>query len=251
MTSDPIRRLKTYGRDLSTLPLSRLPETFDKVCFLCVNSYTSYRLSLGTGPINDGVNFAKRMKTTFGFEVYFYHNPHCKAFLNYLDAFFSKTTGHLVFFYVGHGTNVTDTDGDEADKKDEALVFEDGNIPDDVLIDHLISQKNPANKLTLVTDACHSGSIWDIQSGNANGRKLPERIISVSAATDAQTAKQTTINRQDQGVFTYNLAKKLKTNPESTPNQLKTALKKELRKYGQTFSVASTTKEFLTQPLFE
>ncbi|KAH0793381.1 Clan CD, family C14, metacaspase-like cysteine peptidase [Histomonas meleagridis] len=248
--SDPVTRLRTYGRDLGSIPISRLPTEFDKACFICVNTYQSYRLNLGTGPLNDAVSLAKCVKN-FGFHIYFLHNPHSRNFLKYLDHFFQFTTDHLVFFYVGHGTTVRDLDGDEDDGNDEAFVFDDGNIVDDELIDHLINNKNPNNRITLITDACHSGSIWDIQGGDVNGRELPDKIISISAANDRQTAKQTVIERQDQGVFTYNLTKTIKSNPTITPKELKTAMTKSLRKYAQTFTVATTSNELLDMPLFE
>jgi len=187
---------------------------------------------------------------TYGYDIYFLHNPSSKKFLDYLDVFFKRTTERLIFYYVGHGTNVRDLDGDEEDGKDEAFVFEDGIIIDDNLINHLIKYKNPSNTIVLVTDACHSGSIWDIQSGNVLGRQLPSQIMSVSAANDAQTAKQTIINRKDQGIFTYNITKILTTNPSLTPIQLQEKMKSVLRQYGQTFIVATTSKELLDQPLF-
>ena len=249
--SDPIRKLKTYGHDLSTMALSRIPKDIVRCGFICVNTYKSYRLNLGTGPINDAVSMAKSLKNYFGFEVYFLHNPTSKNFLKYLDFMFQNTADHLVFFYVGHGTSVRDTQGDEADGYDEAFVFDDGNIVDDVLIDHLIQNKREGNYITLITDACHSGSIWDIQGGAVHGRKLPENIISVSAAADAQTSKQTMIDRLEQGVFTANLTKQLKQKQDITPAQLKTALTKILRKYGQTCTVATTTDSLMDEPLFD
>lgn len=249
MTSDAVRRLKTYGRDVSTIPISRIPQEMGKVCFICVNTYTSYRLNLGTGPMNDAVSFAKCVKN-FGYEVYFMHNPHSRNFLKYLDAFFKNTAEELIVYYVGHGTSVRDTDGDEADGYDEAFVFDDGTIIDDVLIDHLIDFKHPSSKLILVTDACHSGSIWDIQGGDVNGRRLPDRIMSLSAANDKQTAKQTVIDRQEQGIFTHNMTKIIKAEPELSPNELSAKMRTALRKYGQTFTVGTTSPELLDEPLF-
>jgi hypothetical protein len=178
------------------------------------------------------------------------HNPHCRNFLSYLDLFF-KNSDNLVLFYVGHGTTVRDTGGDETDGQDEAFVFDDGTISDDELIKHLIENKKAGSHLTLVTDACHSGSIWDIQGGNVKGRTLPEGIISVSASNDAQTAKQTVINRLDQGIFTYNLTKLLAAQPSLSPNELAPKMRSALKSYAQSFTVASTTSSLLNKPLFE
>jgi hypothetical protein len=120
----------------------------------------------------------------------------------------------------------------------------------DDLISHLCTSKNPNNTIVLVTDACHSGSIWDIQAGSVRGRTLPPGILSVSAASDAQTAKQTMINKKDQGIFTYNLSKLLTAEPNLTPTQIGTKIKAELRKYQQNYTVGTTSPELLSLPLF-
>lgn len=247
--SDPVRRLKTLGHDISGMAVSRIPIDMEKVCFICVNTYTSYRLNLGTGPVNDAVSFAKAVKG-FGYDIYFIHNPHSRNFLKYLDVFFKNTQEELIVYYVGHGTTVRDENGDEDDGYDEAFVFDDGVIVDDVLVEHLIDCKHPDSKLILVTDACHSGSIWDIQGGSVHGRELPKRIMSLSAANDKQTAKQTMIDREEQGIFTHNLTKLLKAEPTLSPNQLGPKLRTALRKYGQSYTVGTTSPELLDEPLF-
>jgi uncharacterized caspase-like protein len=246
---DPVRELKTYARDLAAIPLARVPTTLKKVVFLCVNSYTSYRLNLGKGPINDGLSFAKLLKN-YQYEIYYLHNPRVRNFLQYLDVFF-QNADKLVIYYVGHGTTVRDLDDDESDKQDEAFVFDDGVVPDDDLITHLIDNKKPGSQIVLVTDACHSGSIWDIQAGNVKGRKLPDGIISVSASNDAQTAKQTVINRLDQGVFTYHLTQILKQDSSLSPNDLAPKMRTALKSYAQSFTVGTTTSSLLNKPLFD
>ena len=118
-----------------------------------------------------------------------------------------------------------------------------------VLMD-VIKNKNPSSKLICVTDACHSGSMWDIQSGNKNGRVLPDNMISVSAANDKQTAKQTMIDRKEQGIFTSNMCTYLGKKKDASPNEISAELKTALRKYSQTMTVATTTDSLLTSPLF-
>ena len=238
------------GRDVSTIPISRFTDEHERACFICCNNYTSYRLSLGTGPINDAVTFAKMAKR-LGYDIFFTHNPKRRTFLNYLDKFLQNTTKDLVFYYVGHGTQVKDIHGDEDDGYDEAFVFDDGNVIDDELVDHLINNKREGMKLILVTDACHSGSIWDIQGGNVNGRKLPSNVVSVSAASDRQTAKQLMIERQEQGVFTHTMSKILKEDSAITPKALQTRMRKSLARYGQTCTIASTSPEMLNEPFME
>jgi hypothetical protein len=102
---DPVRQLKTYGRDVLGIPLCNLPSSLRKAAFLCVNTYTSYRLALGTGPIRDAVTLAKVLKN-FGFEIFFLHNPHVRNFLKYLDVFFRVTSETFLLYYVGRGMSI-------------------------------------------------------------------------------------------------------------------------------------------------
>jgi hypothetical protein len=204
---------------------------------------------MGTGPIVGAISFAECLKS-FGFEIYFMHNPHAETFLRYLDAFFKATTDQLVVYYVGHGTGIFDTDDTVSHRDDEAFVFDDGIIIEDDLLSHLTANKNPSNELILITDACHSGTIWDIQGQLEKGRELPPQIISISATSDTTVARQTVINRQDQGLFTANLTKALTSTPTLTPNDLAGRLKGTLTRYLQNFTVGTTSPDLLSQPLF-
>jgi uncharacterized caspase-like protein len=67
----------------------------------------------------------------------------------------------LLFHYSGHGSNVPDKNGDEADHRDEILCPTDLDWKDPLLDDWLRStfDKLPAGaSLTVVMDCCHSGS---------------------------------------------------------------------------------------------
>jgi len=76
---------------------------------------------------------------------------------------------HLLFYFAGHGTSVPDTDGDEADGRDEALAPHgalkgqpDGLLVDDTLAPvwaRLRAAAGSAGSLVAVVDACHSGTI--------------------------------------------------------------------------------------------
>lgn len=248
MSSTLLKKLKSLATEIIKTPISRLNEQ-ENVCLIVCNTYSSYRLSLGDGPLNDAISFATSIKS-YGFKQYYLHNAHSKIFLKYFDALLEKTSKHLIIYYVGHGTTVADVNKDEDDGSDEAFVFEDSTLIDDILIEHLIDKKNANSRLTLVTDACHSGSIWDIQGGNVNGRSLPQNIMSISASNDKQTAKQTVIDRKEQGIFTMNFVKALKAKPSITPKDLLSTLKKELKKYSQTCTIAMTTKSLNNLPIF-
>jgi hypothetical protein len=247
--SDPVRQLKIYGRDVAGIPLSRVPPHFNKVAFLCINTYTSFRLALGAGPLNDALHLAKILKNT-GFEIYFLHNPHVRNFLIYLDLFFKNTTNQLVFYYVGRGTTLRTPNANSTDPRDQSLVFDDGIVSDDDLCTHLLENRNPSSEIILITDACFEGTIWDIRNGYVKGRRLPPNIIALSASVDFNVSKAHQVEKLEQGMVTYNLAKILKVEPELTPNEIVERMKPILRTYAQTFTVATTTPTLLIEPLF-
>jgi hypothetical protein len=67
----------------------------------------------------------------------------------------------LIFHYSGHGANVPDKDGDEADRRDEILCPTDLDWKDPLLDDWLRKTFNglPAGvNFTVIMDCCHSGT---------------------------------------------------------------------------------------------
>jgi hypothetical protein len=156
---------------------------------------------------------------------------------------------------VGHGTQVKSINNDEADSLDEAYYFEDGALIDDILLDHLIKFKNHNSSVILISDCCHSGSIWDLTDFQ---KDLPPRVISISAAQDQQTSKQIVISKEvlnilskvEAGVFTSGMYDALKENQALSPIELKTKLDARLKRYQQTVTVETTSPEMLNESLF-
>jgi hypothetical protein len=245
MLEDYVARLGNVAIDLSKFTP---PPMIKRGLLACINDYTEQIKypELGAGPDNDGYNMldiAKQM----GYETYFIRNPKMQVFLKLLDAFLKATTEHLVIFYVGHGTNVKDLNGDEIDGLDEAMVFDDGFLVDDILIEHVVNYKNHDAYLTLLTDACHSGTIWDLQSEH---KHLPKNVISISAVSDNQTAKQTLINKIDEGIFTNKFRAIIKDNPLTNPLELHKLMRDDLKRYQQNVMIATTSTELLERPIF-
>ena len=83
----------------------------------------------------------------------------------------SKSGDVLVLQYSGHGTQVTDLDGDESDGKDEALVpydFDSGAFLIDDDLRAVFSQLPEGVNLTCFIDCCHSGTITRMLGRNAD-----------------------------------------------------------------------------------
>mmetsp|Transcript_41941 Transcript_41941/g.105773 ORF Transcript_41941/g.105773 Transcript_41941/m.105773 type:complete len:203 (+) Transcript_41941:1-609(+) len=72
----------------------------------------------------------------------------------------------LFMHYSGHGGQVPDEDGDEADGLDETMVPLDyqsaGQIRDDDIFKALVAPLPAGVRLTAVMDCCHSGTILDL-----------------------------------------------------------------------------------------
>jgi hypothetical protein len=246
---DPIRRLKEIARDAQAIPLQCLKE-MNKVFLICINTYRSYQLNLGTAPLQDAFQFARIVKR-YGYDIFYIHNPHAATFLDYFDQFLSLTGVHLLFLYVGRGTSVPDVSGDETDGLDEALVFDDGNIIDDDLITHLVRHKNQRSVLTLLTDARHPDAIWDMAEKAKNGQPVPPGVRSLSAELRLQTTTATidAVIRVEKGAFVQALTQGLRQDGRATPSSLEALVTDSLKEVGQVYTFGTTSPELADEPL--
>jgi hypothetical protein len=76
----------------------------------------------------------------------------------------SQNSSEIWIHYSGHGTHIKDTNGDEVDGKDEAIVPSDVYVNGTINDDQLLGIFSQSKCLTyLMFDCCHSGSICDLQ----------------------------------------------------------------------------------------
>lgn len=129
------------------------------------------------GCINDTYNVANMLRTPrFAFdEVTVYEDDKTPAQVTMLGLVrnlqnlalrsWSENLSLVWIHFSGHGTSVADRNSDERDGKDEAWCPSDfltaGVLKDDQL-SLLLSRINPATKVVLVSDCCHSGTIADL-----------------------------------------------------------------------------------------
>lgn len=141
----------------------------------------------------------------------------------------SQKKQKLWIFYSGHGSSITDTNGDEIDGQDEVLVPEDflenGFIADDEMASFLQTVPAETQSVTCVFDCCHSGSLVDMpyffttkdnmavahtaKSGDAISEPVSSaKVVCISACADNQTsvsAYNLDRKRQWQGALTFGL----------------------------------------------
>ena len=195
-----------------------------KAALLFINSYEGTSFSLGEGPCNDGLTMKTKLEA-LGYSCYVYFDIEANQFIQLMFSFTHAPFEKLVIYFSGHGSSIRDKSGDEVDGRDEALVFKDSCILDDDL-KHLI--KTQIKNLILLIDCCHSGLIFDLSD--------EPNVLLISAANDDETAKQTRIERKEQGVFTYYFWKLLDSDKPLI--EIKENLNKKLTKYKQRCTIS-------------
>lgn len=117
------------------------------------------------GCVNDVLDWSVALKQR-GAQVHNVINSDCTGghmrdlMLDMIGTLRRGQTG--VIQWSGHGTWVPDLDGDEPDRRDEAIcpvdVWTEGVITDDDLF-HMFTQRPYGSKLIFVSDSCHSGGV--------------------------------------------------------------------------------------------
>lgn len=114
------------------------------------------------GCVNDANDWAKALEAR-GFRPTLRHDADAsrEALLKDLNASIAglKAKDTLVITFSGHGTYVTDLDGDESDQRDECLVTADLNIISDDDLYEAFSQRKRGSRVIFLSDSCHSGTV--------------------------------------------------------------------------------------------
>ncbi len=115
-------------------------------------------------PLNACLYDAQRMRQLaekMGFVTSMMTNTYAttESLLKYLRAQAQQLSdGDMLFItYAGHGSNITDTSGDESDRLDETWCLHDRMLIDDELW-HTFAEFEPGVRILFVLDSCHSGS---------------------------------------------------------------------------------------------
>jgi hypothetical protein len=112
----------------------------------------------------------------------------------------------LVFYFSGHGGQTTDTNGDEADSRDETICAYDRQIIDDELNPIWLKFK-PGVRIIMLSDSCHSGTNFKaaipVKSTSISADKnalnqMQAQMIHISGCRDEQIS----IGELDGGTFT-------------------------------------------------
>lgn len=146
-----------------------------KRAILCGLNYIGSDLQLN-GCINDATNMKQILIDHYGYKPnnimlmtdYTAIKPTKQNIMKYLQKLINDAGKYcqLVFHYSGHGSYLKDQNNDEIDHKDECLVPLDykknGMIRDDD-IKKIVQNLHPTAQLTMIIDACHSGTMIDLK----------------------------------------------------------------------------------------
>lgn len=172
-----------------------LPVPLSGNVLLCFLNPTSGPSALGTPILNDGeviCNIASICKYQCFAAIDFTADNAKELLCNILC---QKQLTRLMIYYSGHGATTKDLDGDEDDGKDELFCFKGSNLLDDDLAEIFNENVCGNYQIKLISDCCHSGTIYDIDSMRED---IQQRIQCISACADHQYSYQLIKN----GMFT-------------------------------------------------
>lgn len=127
----------------------------------------------------------------------------------------AKDGDTIYIHYSGHGTDVTDTNGDEIDGKDEVIVPLDFNlITDDELNNYINTYLTTKANVLAVFDCCYSGTALDLkylyksETNNTMGQSLIStetkgNVILISGCKDDQTSSEAYTNNKIEGAMSW------------------------------------------------
>lgn len=180
----------------------------------------------------------------------------------------------VVIHFAGHGSQVQDQNGDEADGWDETILPYDGRaegIPDitDDELERILSRLK-AKQALIVLDSCHSGTAT--RSLEITTRSVPrdqrlglyaegpgrtrglvplfaERYILMTGAAENQNALDAPIEGRYHGVFSYALTRSLGSAPtNASPREVFAGAERELRRIQTQLGLSSMPEPQLEAP---
>ena len=155
---------------------------------------------LGQPVINDAALFIQHV-ICFGYKCFYICDTDKETAIKIIIKLISLEGKDIVFFYAGHGTQVVDISKDEDDGFDEAFCFPNSDLFIDDEFCDIVNKYMKCNKFICMTDACHSGTIYDVERIDVDKQK---HMICLSACTDSQCATQ---YNSGNGVFSINFWK--------------------------------------------
>ncbi len=181
----------------------------DKLAVCVGNNYpgTDYELS---GCRNDALDWAALLGDQ-GYETVVLFEPTAAQLMGELETAIARVGwgDRLVFTYSGHGTWVPDTDGDEADRRDEAMVMHELELVTDDELQRLFAGVHTGAGALILSDSCHSGTVSrfleapadpDSPRGRAIRTRRPRFLPPTMFAPNLSEARARTLEQTRAGI---------------------------------------------------
>ena len=184
-----ISKILTLTALLTTLSMAQQKEAL----VLGVSNYMGTKYDLA-GVKKDVPRMAELFRN-WGFHVTVIKDADSMNLESYLANYANlKADDNFIFYYSGHGYHTKDTNGDEADGEDEALVLSDGERNELFIDDALFGYLNAIKaKKMVVLDSCHSGTAFKAFGNKPKPKSIVDSQVSGVMKTRAFRPQQSKI----------------------------------------------------------
>ena len=249
---------------------SNVPGETRRALLIGINEYQTEEFADLRGAVNDVETMREILISRYGFPesnvvVLTDRLATRQAILDALNRLVEQTTTDDMVYvhYSGHGSQVQDMSGDEADQLDETILPHDArtkNIPDitDDEIGEFLSRLQASNAI-VVLDSCHSGTatrggiatrsvppdarlelyksrVADVATRSIVPIDIPDQYILFSGAASHQSALDGPVDGKYRGFFSYALAEALKdVEPLASPRDIHKHIEQTYQKLSQKF----------------
>ncbi|MFA5312350.1 MAG: caspase family protein [Methanomassiliicoccales archaeon] len=190
----------TTGTVTQTTTTKQCDQKKQAIC-IGINKYPNPSNNLH-GCVNDAKEWALLLTEVYGFmpPKVFLDNQATKynvsnALIDLVNS--SKPGDILALTNSSHGSSVPDQNGDEEDRRDEAICLYDSFWIDDEIRD-ILSKLDPQVSLTFITDSCYSGTVTREFILAMGDKKIRPRYL---PPEDNQLAKDIVLMQSGQKIF--------------------------------------------------
>lgn len=222
----------------------------NSVCFICVNTFQDAKNSLGVAGIYDAIEIAK-IHLDMGFEkVYLIIDKPLQEFIDFVTMFLKYTKEYLTIYIGTHGGIKIDSEGEEKSGFHEHLLFPNNERISDVQLADIL--KTPLYykdlKILLITDACHSGNIWNIPDDQEELSKFPKNFVTISSCNPFYLSYNVIFDSKLRSYFTYYFCKALREHPTYSFKQIQHWINQQIPE--QKIEIHYSTQELVEKPFF-
>lgn len=260
MSVDPIRHLKSLGRDLTgvdsfTIEKSRVPE---RVCL----AICSPKNLLDTSAYNDAYK-AGKMYSRADFSFFFLASPSYPNFNDWMVFFLTNVKDH--FALVLSGFPVKPVDGIKTES--EPFKVKGREILPKRIFSLINKNKNPASRVTILVNGCPSVETWsndDIKTQTmsftlTSAQKdfldvlpfkgaVPERVLLMTICPRLDCEDVSDRGKGNTSTYIKEVSKMTKNDPVLSAEDIFNVLQKQLRKEGQQLVLYSSSTDVTTMP---